>query len=162
MKKSLYHIETEYLTIINQVEELDGELTPELEAQLTINQAELQGKSIAYLEFIGSKEVLNTRIDDEIKRLQAIKKSNNNLIDRLKNGLLNAVRLFGDFEVGLTKFGTRKSSTTIVQDVNTLPKEYKTSKLTEQADKKAIKEALQRGETIKGCEIVENLNLKIN
>ena len=72
MKKSLYHIETEYLTIINQVEELEGELTPELEQQLTINEKELQGKSIAYLEFIGSKEVLNTRIDDEIKRLQAI------------------------------------------------------------------------------------------
>lgn len=76
MKKSLYHIETDYLTIINQVEELDGELTPELEQQLTINQAELQSKSIAYLEFIGSKEVLNTRIDDEIKRLQAIKMFN--------------------------------------------------------------------------------------
>ena len=81
MKKSLYHIETEYLTIINQVEELEGELTPELEQQLTINEKELQGKSIAYLEFIGSKEVLNTRIDDEIKRLQAIKKSNNNPSD---------------------------------------------------------------------------------
>jgi len=162
MKKSLYHIETEYLTIINQVEELDGELTPELEAQLSINEKELQGKSIAYLEFIGSKETLNTRIDDEIKRLQAIKKSNNNLIKNLKNRLLDAVKLFGDFEVGLTRFGTRKSSTTVVQDVNTLPKEYKVRKLTERADKKSIKEALQRGEKIEGCEIVENLNLKIN
>ncbi len=162
MKKSLYHIETEYLTIINQVEELEGELTPELEQQLTINEKELQGKSIAYLEFIGSKEVLNTRIDDEIKRLQAIKKSNNNLITNLKERLLNAVKLFGDFEVGFTKFGTRKSSITVVGDVNSLPKEYKVRKLTEQADKKAIKEALQRGEKIEGCEIVENLNLKIN
>ena len=162
MKKSLYHIETEYLTIINQVEELEGELTPELEQQLTINEKELQGKSIAYLEFIGSKEVLNTRIDDEIKRLQAIKKSNNNLITNLTERLLNAVKLFGDFEVGFTKFGTRKSSITVVGDVNSLPKEYKVRKLTEQADKKAIKEALQRGEKIEGCEIVENLNLKIN
>jgi hypothetical protein len=162
MKKSLYHIETEYLTIINQVEELDGELTPELEAQLTINEKELQGKSIAYLEFIGSKETLNTRIDDEIKRLQAIKKSNNNLIKNLKERLLNAVKLFGAFEVGFTKFGTRKSTVTVVGDVNSLPKEYQVRKLTETADKKAIKEALQRGEKIEGCEIVENLNLKIN
>ena len=37
MKKSLYHIEAEYLTILNQVDELDGELTPELEEQLIIN-----------------------------------------------------------------------------------------------------------------------------
>lgn len=162
MKKSLYHIETEYLTIINQVEELDGELTPELEEQLTINEKELQGKSIAYLEFIGSREELNTRVDAEIKRLQAVKKSNSNLISRLKNGLLQAVKLYGDFEVGFTKFGTRKSSSTVVGDVNSLPKEFKVSKLTEQADKKAIKEALQRGEKIEGCEIVESLNLKIN
>ena len=162
MKKSLYHIETEYLTIINQVEELDGELTPELEEQLTINQNELQSKSIAYLEFIGSKEALNIRVTDEIKRLQAIKKSNDNLVSNLKNRLLDAVKLYGDFTVGLTKFGTRKSSTTVVSDINSLPKEYKTSKVTEQADKKAIKLALQSGESIKGCEIVQNVNLKIN
>lgn len=162
MKKSLYNIETEYLTIINQVEDLDGELTPELEQQLTINKAELEGKSIAYLEFIGSKETLNTRIDEEIKRLQAIKKQNNNLITNLKNRLLDAVKLFGTFEVGLTKFGTRKSSSVSVEDVNSLHKDLKVVKVTESANKKAIKEALQRGETIEGCEIVENLNLKIN
>ena len=162
MKKSLFHIEKEYLTIISQVEELDGELTPELEAQLTINEKELQGKSIAYLEFIGSREELNTRVDVEIKRLQAIKKQNNNLISNLKNRLLDAVKLYGKFEVGLTTFGTRKSSSVQVEDINSLPKELKVIKVTEQADKKAIKEALQRGETIEGCEIVESLNLKIN
>jgi hypothetical protein len=162
MKKSLYHIENEYLTIISQVEELDGELTPELEEQLTINEKELQSKSIAYLEFIGSKEALNVRVNDEIKRLQAVKKSNDTLVKNLKNRLLDAVKLYGDFEVGLTKFGTRKSSSVSVDDVNSLPKELKVIKVTEQANKKAIKEALQAGESIEGCEIVENLNLKIN
>ena len=162
MKKSLYHIEAEYLTILNQVDELDGELTPELEEQLIINERELQSKSIAYLEFVSSRETLNKRIDEEIKRLQALKKSNANLISRLKNSLLNAVKLYGNFEVGLTTFGTRKSSSVQVEDVNSLPKEYKVVKVTEQADKKAIKEALKNGESIQGCEIVENLNLKIN
>ena len=162
MKESLFNIETEYIKLMDQIQEAEGEITDEMSEQLKINETQLQGKSIAYLEFIGSKETLNTRIDDEIKRLQAIKKSNNNLIKNLKERLLNAVKLFGDFEVGLTRFGTRKSSTTVVQDVNTLPKEYKVRKLTETADKKAIKEALQRGEKIEGCEIVENLNLKIN
>jgi len=162
MKKSLYHIEAEYLTILNQVDELDGELTPELEEQLIINERELQSKSIAYLEFVSSRETLNKRIDDEIKRLQALKKSNANLISRLKERLLDAVKLYGNFEVGLTTFGTRKSSSVQVEDVNSLPKEYKVVKVTEQADKKAIKEALKNGESIQGCEIVENLNLKIN
>ena len=162
MKKSLYHIEKEYLEIITQVDELQGELTPELEEALKINASELKGKSIAYLEFIGSREELNKRVDDEIKRLQAIKKQNNNLVGNLKNRLLEAVKMFGAFEVGLTKFGTRKSTSVQVEDVNSLPKEFKVVKLTEQADKKAIKEALKSGEVIEGCEIVENLNLKIN
>lgn len=162
MKKSLYHIENEYLNIINQVEQLQGELTPELEEQLSINNNELQGKSIAYLEVIATKESLNTRIDEEIKRLQALKKSNNNLVKNLKERLLNAVKLFGSFEVGLTKFGTRKSKSIAVADVNALPKDYKVVKVTEQADKKAIKAALEQGEKIEGCEIVENINLKIN
>ncbi len=162
MKKSLYHIEKEYLEIITQVDELQGELTPELEEALKINASQLQGKSIAYLEFIGSREELNTRVDAEIKRLQAIKKQNNNLISNLKNRLLEAVKMFGSFEVGLTKFGTRKSSSVQVEDVNSLPKEFKVVKVTEQADKKAIKEALKNGEEIKGCAIVEGINLKIN
>lgn len=162
MRKSLYSIEIEYLNIISKVEELDGELTPELESQLTINNNELQGKSIAYLEFIGTKETLNTRIDNEIKRLQGLKKSNNTLITKLKDSLLQAVKLYGSFEVGFTKFGTRKSSITSVEDVNSLPKEFKTVKVTEIANKAEIKKALNNGEVIKGCEIIESLNLKIN
>ena len=106
--------------------------------------------------------MLNTRVDDEIKRLQAIKKSNNNLITKLKDRLLDAVKLYGAFEVGLTSFGTRKSTTTVVEDVNSLPKEFKTVKVTEQANKAEIKKALVNGESIEGCEIVEHLNLKIN
>ena len=162
MKQSLYTIETEYLTLINQVEELDGELTPELEEALIINETQLQSKSIAYLEYIGSRESINNRIDDEIKRLQAMKKSNSNLVSNLKNRLLDAVKLYGDYEVGLTKFGTRKSSQIIVEDVNELPKEYKVIKITESADKKLLKEAIKSGKEIKGVELREIHNLKIN
>jgi hypothetical protein len=70
--------------------------------------------------------------------------------------------MFGDFESGLTKFGTRKSSTVEVENVNALPKEYKVIKVTEQADKAELKRAIKSGEVIPGVEIVEKLNLKIN
>jgi len=162
MTKSLYHIETEYYQLISEIEERQGELTPELEQQLIINETQLQSKSISYLEVCSAKESLNNRIDDEIKRLQELKKSNSKLIDNLKNRLLDAVKLYGNFEVGLTKFGIRKSKSVSVEDVNSLDKEFKTVKVTESANKKAIKEAIERGELVKGCEIVENLNLKIN
>lgn len=161
MKTTLYDIEKDYLTLISQIEQAEGEITPEVEEQLIINETQLQGKSVAYLQVITTKEGVNSAIDIEIKRLEALKKRNNNLVDRLKDRLLEAVKLFGEFEVGFNKFSTRKSSSVYVEDVNSLPSEFKTVKVTEAADKKAIKDAIKAGKEIKGCSIVENLNLKI-
>ena len=162
MKTTLYNIEQEYLTLISEIEALDGELTPEIEDQLNINKEQLESKSVAYLQVISTKEGVNSAIDIEIKRLQALKKRNNGLVDNLKSRLLTAVTLFGNFEIGFNKFGTRKSSAVNVEDINSLPTEYKTIKVTEAADKKAIKDAIKAGKDVPGCSIVENLNLKIN
>jgi hypothetical protein len=159
---TLYEITIEQKNLINEIEQMEGELTPETEQRLIINESQLQQKSIAYLEVIRAKESFNYLIDGEIKRLQQLKKINNNVVERLNDNLLLAVKTFGEFTVGTQKFGTRKSSQVIVEDVNSLPKEYKTIKVTESADKVALKKAIQAGEEIKGVHIQENLNLKIN
>lgn len=160
--KTLYEITHDYQSLMSEIENNEGEITPELNELLIINETELQTKSIAYLSVIKSSEAFISQIDEEIKRLTALKKRNNTLVDNLKDRLLTAVKLFGNFEVGFTKFGTRKSSQVEVLNVNDLPKEYKVVKVTEQADKVAIKKAIESGQEIKGCSIIENLNLKIN
>jgi len=147
---------------MNQIEQAEGEITPEMEDQLKINEGELQSKSIAYLSIIKDREAFVVQIDEEIKRLTALKKRNNNLVDRLKENILNAVNLFGTIETKFNKFSIRKSESVEVLEVNELPKEYKVVKVTEQADKKAIKEALKNGKQIPGCSILTNSNLKIN
>ena len=162
MSKSLFNITLEQKVLMHEIESMEGELTPEMEAALQITEAELQQKSIAYLEVIRQKEGFNSLIDAEIKRLQQIKKAGNNVIARLNENLLSAVKTFGTYEVGLQKFGTRKSSQVIVEDVNSLPEQYKTIKVTEAADKASLKKALAAGEEIEGVYIQENLNLKIN
>ena len=160
---SLYKINENMLSLLSVIEANEGELTDEVLQQLEINNEELQTKSESYLAVIKNREALNTQIDDELKRLQAMKKANNNLVLRLKNSLLNAVNIFGEFETGLIKFGTRKSTTVEVTGiVNDLPKEYKTVKVTEQPNKAEIKKSLQRGEQIEGCALITNYNLKIN
>jgi len=162
MEKSLYNINNEYLELISQVEQAEGVLTPELEEALTINKSELEVKSIAYVEVIKQRESLNERIDAEIKRLQSLKKSNDTLVSRLKNNLLNAVSLFGNYEAGFLKLSTRKSKSVVVDyDVNDLPKQYKVVKVTETPDKTAIKKAIESGEEVYGCRLVENINLSI-
>lgn len=163
MKTNLYNIELDYLRLVDEIEANDGVLTEEQEKALTINESELKGKALAYKEVIATKEIFNQRIDDEIKRLQALKKTNNNVVARLKERLLEAVKLFGNFEANLSKFGTRKSTQVLTpEDINGLPKEYKTVKVTEAANKVAIKEALKAGKTIEGCELKEVLTLKID
>ena len=160
--KTLYNINNDYLELISQVEEAEGVLTPELEQALTINKSELEVKSIAYVEIIKQRESLNERIDNEIKRLQALKKSNDKLVSKLKNNLLNAVNLFGNYDAGFIKLSTRKSKQVVIDyDVNDLPKQYKVVKVTETADKVAIKKAIESGETVYGCRIIENVNLSI-
>lgn len=158
---SLYQINQDLLNLFQQVDDQDGELTPEQEELLIIKEGELQQKAVAYREVIGSNESFISRIDDEIKRLQALKKQKQGLISRLKDNLLNAVKVFGEFEVGTVTFGTRKSSSVEVEDVNALPNELKKTKVTESADKAAIKKLLKEGVVVPGCQIIESVNLKI-
>tara|TARA_R110000765_G_scaffold354218_1_gene444305 strand:+ start:21 stop:509 length:489 start_codon:yes stop_codon:yes gene_type:complete len=161
MKTTLYDIKKEYLELIQEVEEMEGELTPETEYRLKINSNELQNKAIAYHSYILSKDSFNMQIDSEIKRLQALKKKNNNVIENLKSRLIGAIQTFGEFTVGTNTFGLRKSERVEIEDVNLLPKEYKTIKVTEQADKISIKKALKEGKQIENAYIVEQFNLKI-
>ena len=162
MKKTLFDITNEALVIYENLEENGGELTPEIEQALVINEKELQSKGIAYVELIGFTESYVSRVDEEIKRLQAIKKRNTLLVDNLKNRLLDAQQTYGDFTLGFTTITTRKSESIEVEDVNSLPKEFKVIKVTESADKMALKKAIQDGQEIEGVCIVEHLNLKIS
>jgi len=159
--KTLYEITTQQRELIAEIEWLEGEITPEMEQSLAITKQELETKSMAYLEVINRKGAFDSLIDNEIKRLQAIKKQNGNITSRLKENLLNAVKTFGEFTIGTHKFTTRKSSSVEVEDVNGLPNEFKVVKVTEQADKMALKKAIQEGKEIKGVFIVEHFNLAI-
>jgi len=162
MEKSLYKINAEYLELFGRIELAEGVLTPELEEELIIKKSELEVKSIAYAEVIKQRESFNVRIDDEIKRLQALKKQNDTLVLKLKSNLLQAVSIFGNYEAGFLKFSTRKSKQVVIDyDVNDLPKQYKTVKVTETADKVAIKKAIEGGQEVYGCRLVENVNLQI-
>ena len=142
---------------------MEGELTVETEYELAINEGERDEKAMAYHTVVSSTQsFIDNQLNQEIKRLTDIKKRKLNLIAKLEDNLLTAVELYGDFEVGLTKFSKRRSERVEVNEVNLLPKEFKTIKVTEQPNKAEIKKALKNGEEIKGAFIVENFNLKIN
>lgn len=161
MKNTLYQIKESYLSLMGDIEASEGILSEDQENALEINKSELDSKSIAYLEVIKSSKAFISTIDDEIKRLQALKKRNNNLIDRLESSLLSAVQLFGEFNIGTLTFGKRKSESVIVEDINGLPDEFKTVKVTESAKKADLKAAIKEGKEIDGVHIQTNFNLAV-
>ena len=74
MNNSLYQISGALIALFEQIEENGGELTEELAQQLEIKENELTEKASGYLEIIGAQEAFISRIDEELKRLQARKK----------------------------------------------------------------------------------------
>jgi len=147
---------------MSEIEDAEGEVTEENLELLKINESEREGKSIAYLSVIKNKEAENTLIDEEIKRLQSIKKSNTSTVDRLKTNLLDAVNIFGAYEVGFSKFGIRKSKKLEVLDQTKIPDNFMVSKTTVSPNKTEITKAIKNGAFVDGVELVECNNLKIN
>ncbi len=161
MKNTLYQIKESYLSLMDEIEASEGILSEDQENALEINKSELDSKSIAYLEVIKSSKAFISTIDEEIKRLEALKKRNKSLISRLENSLIGAIELFGEFTVGTLIFGRRKSESVQVDDVNSLPTEFKNVKVTETAKKADLKAAINSGKEIDGVYIQTNFSLKI-
>ena len=163
MKLTLYQIEQNYLQIAEQLIDNGGETSPEIEQSLAITEEQLQNKSVAYSFVIKEMDGEVDIIDVEIKRLQAMKKTRENASERLKANIKHAMELFNidEIKTPLVKINFRKSEAVEVDDVNQLPAPYKVVKVTEQADKMAIKEAIKNGAEIIGCRIVANRNLQI-
>ena len=163
MKLTIYQIEQNYNQLAEELMENGGELTPSLEEALAITEEQLQNKSVAYSFVIKQMDADIDIIDAEIKRLQALKKQREKASEYLKERIKHAMDTFSieEIKTPLVKINFRKSESVEVDDVNQLPSLYKVVKVTEQADKAAIKAALKDGVDVTGCRIETHRNLQI-
>ena len=93
---SLYNISNDILSIFNEIELADGEVTDEQYESLTIKQEELKTKLDAYVKAIKSWEVDEKALKDEKKRFNDRQNVFKNRIERLKAAALQAVLTFGE------------------------------------------------------------------
>ena len=156
---NLYNIKSEYLAIAHELTE--GELTPELEQALIITQENLQEKAINYGYVIKNFESEVDIIEEEIKRLNALKKARQNAVDKLKNNISDAMQLFGILEVKAPTFKMNFRKSESIEIFEGLDQEFITEKVSYQPDKIAIKNAIKEGRTVNGAALVTNLNLQI-
>ena len=162
MEKSLYQITADQLELFNQIDELEGELTPELEESLKINADNFQEKARGYIWHIKKLEADNVTINEELNRLERIEKRNNKMIDRLKENMKFALEIFGESQkVDTFTLSLRKSKSVEIIDADVIPESYRVVKTTETINKTEIKKAIESGLTVPGATIKENNNLQI-
>lgn len=164
---NLYTITQDFndlLDMLNQAqEEGNQEQISLIESGLEITQDNFKDKATNYVKFIRSEEAGLSAIDEEIKRLTALKKSKVSKIDNLEARLSNSMQSIGfdKYDLGLFKLSFRKSSSVEVIDVDQLPEGFKRVKTTVDADKIAIKKAIEAGQEVTGASIKHSASLQI-
>jgi hypothetical protein len=160
--KSMYEISREAMDIVSALEENEGELNPDIESALRINQNELQDKAINYSYAIKTVSNDVDAISEEIKRLQALKKAKENVVQKLKDTVVNAMQIYciEKVETPTLKLSIRRSEAVEVDD-SFDDDIYMIKKVTYTPDKTRLKDAIKRGESIQGVTLKENYNLQI-
>lgn len=93
---SLFGIVEKYHYLLSQIEENEGELTPELEEELSITSDELEDKLRAYRQVIIAQKANIDYNKDEIERLRERNSSFEKTRDRLIKSVVEALHTFGD------------------------------------------------------------------
>ena len=160
---TLYGITAELNAILAAIEDNGGEITPEIENALTINEEQFAAKAVDYGHAILNLKAMAAAAKAEKERLAGLQKFYENTQKRLEGALSNAMQVFGQDKVenATMRLSLRHTTATEVDDIALLPKQYKTVKVEEVADKTAIKKAIQAGETVPGAHLVENVSLQI-
>lgn len=158
---TLYQMTEEQLRLNALLEETGGELTPEIEEALAINEGNFLTKSENYAKTISYYKSMIDAVDNEAKRLAAIKKTCSNIVDRMKESLSNAMVAFGKekVEVGTYKLSFRSADSVIIDDELLIPDSCKSIEV--KISKTAIKDLIKKGEEVPGAHIETNKSLQI-
>lgn len=160
---TLYGITAELNAILAAIEDNGGEITPEIENALAINEEQFVQKSEDYGHAILNLKAMAAAAKAEKERIANLQKFYENTQKRLEGALSNAMQVFGQDKVenATMRLSLRHTTATEVDDIALLPSEFKTTKVEEVADKTAIKKAIQAGEAVPGAHLIENVSLQI-
>ena len=127
-----------------------------LEALTMQREAKLENVALWIKNLRSDEAALKAEIDAFKSREQSVKRKRESL-EKWLTAALGGEK----FTTARCAVAFRKSSSVEVLDVASLPEKYQRHKVTVEADKTAIKEALKSGHEIAGCRIVENTNISI-
>ena len=165
---NLWELTQEELSFIALMEETGGEVTDEILEELNIRRDNFETKAESYTKLIMKLESDVDIAATEIKRIQSLKKTKENTIERLKEALKTAVMVFGRedaktgkkrYETPLFKLSLRHTkSVDIIQELD-IPDEFWVVK--KEISKSMLSEAMKDGANIPGASWKENIGLQI-
>ena len=166
MQNWLYDINAR-ISALNDVLEAGEyeDISPDVKAALMgIYESDVPAAVEDGIGYIKAQEAQIAAIDTEIKRLQAIKKARENRLARVKAGYTEFL-----LAVDKKKIETPRGSmtvaaptfSTVIDSIDDLPDDYKRTTIKVEADKTAIKQAIQGGHTVKGAHLEEKVSIRI-
>ncbi len=162
-KKSIYNIQSDHLLLMQMIEDLEGEITPEISEQLAINKADLEEKAVSYGYVMRQYDFEVDQINQEITRLTKIAASKSKIKEELKSRISESMLYFNvdKIEMNNLKLSFRQSESLIIDEGAHIPVEYITTVETEKIDKAEIKKDVKAGKEMLGIWIQKKQNLQI-
>ena len=124
---------------------------------------QLQTKGAGIIKSFKNSEAMLNGVDEEIKRLQALKKSISNQINSRKEYIVRNMEIMGitKIETELGNLSLRKSKSVNIYDESLIDKKFIEIETKEKISKTEIKKAIEAGENVQGANIVEKNSLNI-
>lgn len=159
----IFKIAQEFLDLLNEIEELEGELTPELEERLKINEANMAKKMEGYCKLILWYDTQILAAKEETERLRKLIRRAERSQGWLKGAMIDVMAGLDKPKVSAGTFtvGTRKSTAVNIIDESAIPARYASEVVTVKIDKTAIKDAIKNGEEVPGAQLAERRLLTI-
>ena len=162
-KRTLVDIAADLDRVFDKTYETEGEITPEIEAELEAVQGELAAKldGIAYL----CKVVLPADAD-KLKQLETAAKAKRQALENKRRRILDYAGQFVELmpdgmKGGPYKIYRGKSESIEINSITDIPAEFKKIVISETPDKKAIKDAIKGGAAIPGCRFVKREDWRV-
>lgn len=158
---NLHQLTLQYLNLASYLEQ--GELTPEIENELQLNENTLKEKAINLAYLIKNLESDVDAIEKELERLEGLKKAKNNAKERIKQLISNAMTIYQYEKINspTLNLSFRKSESIEIINESQISEDFITTKTTSSINKTKIKEAIKQGQQVDGAILQTNFNLQI-
>lgn len=149
--------------LLDSVDYETGEVDEVIVKALDVTREEFNARAVGCVNLSDKFNAYIAAIDSEIARLNALKKAYKKSADRLKNGVSTAMLSLGINEIttDTMRLSFRRSEEAIIDNIDFLPAEYVKVKTEYQADKIAIKKAINNKIDVPGAHIETKYNLQV-